>query len=78
VKRTDALKLFLIAVLLAIVLALLVAILGTAPLAEAQQVPRIALVVAGPPACPTNAGRDAFFRRMKRTRVCVGNKPCRG
>ena len=31
---------------------------------EAQQVPRIALVVAGPPACPTNPGRDAFFRRM--------------
>ena len=31
---------------------------------EAQQVPRIALVVAGPPACPTNSGRDAFFRRM--------------
>jgi hypothetical protein len=38
VKRTDALKLFLIAVLVAIVLALLVAILGTGPLAvEAQQ-----------------------------------------
>jgi putative tryptophan/tyrosine transport system substrate-binding protein len=36
-----------------------------APLAAlAQRVPRIALVVAGPPACPTNPGRDAFFRRL--------------
>jgi hypothetical protein len=42
VKRTDALKLFLIAVLLAIVLALLVAILGTGSLAaEPQQAGRV-------------------------------------
>jgi hypothetical protein len=49
-----------------------------APLAAlAQQVPRIALVVAGPPACPTNPGRDAFFRRLSELGY-VGNKPCRG
>jgi putative ABC transport system substrate-binding protein len=40
-------------------------VLLVAPLVAAgQHVPRIALVVAGPPACPTNPGRDAFFRRM--------------
>jgi len=31
---------------------------------EGQQVPRIALVVAGPPACPTSPGLDAFSRRL--------------
>jgi ABC-type uncharacterized transport system substrate-binding protein len=31
---------------------------------EAQQVPRIALLVAGPPACPTSAGQDAFSGRL--------------
>jgi putative ABC transport system substrate-binding protein len=40
-------------------------VLVSAPfVGAAQQVPRIALVVAGPPGCPTHAGREAFFRRL--------------
>ena len=31
---------------------------------EAEQVPRVALLISGPPACPTTPPSDAFFRRL--------------
>jgi len=69
VTRTDALKLLLIAVLLAIVLTLLVAILGIAPLAaEAQpagKVYRIGSLEFRVPDPAHQALWDAFRQRMR-------------
>ena len=49
--------------LLAVVLCACVILV--APLSgTAQQVPRIALLVSGPPDCPTNPAREAFFQRL--------------